>query len=63
MSEDKQQLIENFKEARRNFLHYVMKVTYGPIEDINYNTKEAIAWNKIIKQLRDKIINYDNRNM
>jgi hypothetical protein len=48
-------LFEKLNEARTNFQSYAMKVTYGELKDVNYNTEQANNWDNIRKDLEEEI--------
>jgi hypothetical protein len=53
-----QSLLTDYSNARKYFLSYIMKVTYGFKQDILHNTKMANHWDNVIKSLEEKIIKY-----
>lgn len=53
----KEELIVEYNEARDNFIHYSMKITYGDIRDRVWNFNNAKSWDKIIKNLREELLN------
>lgn len=52
-------LLQEYETARNNFQHYSMKVTYGEKLDIKYNTEQVNNWDIILKDLRSKIVKYE----
>ena len=52
-------LLQEYKTARNNFQYYVMRVTYGEKRDRKINTERANSWDSIIKDLRNKIVSYE----
>lgn len=58
---EKDKLINEWKNARDNFMMYGLKASYGDIRDREYNTEQANNWNKIISDLRNKIINSNQK--
>jgi len=53
----KEELIIEYNEARNNFIHYSMEMKYGDIRDIVWNFNNAKSWDKIIKNLREELLN------
>ena len=54
-----QDLLQEYKTARNNFQHYSMKLTYGEKLDIKYNTEQVNNWDVTLKDLRSKIVKYE----
>lgn len=52
-------LIQEHNNSRDVCISYMMKTTYGDKKDIVYNTTMANYWGNIVKDLRIKIINYE----
>lgn len=59
LDKDYQALLQQYKAARNNFQYYAMKVAYGEKRDIRINTERANNWDSIIKDLRNKIMSYE----
>jgi hypothetical protein len=59
LDKDYQALLQEYKTARNNFQYYAMRVTYGEKRDRKINTERANSWDSIIKDLRNKIVSYE----
>ncbi len=59
LDKDYQALLQEYKTARNNFQYYAMRVTYGEKCDRKINTERANSWDSIIKDLRNKIVSYE----
>ena len=59
LDNDYKALLQEYKIARDNFTHYAIKITYGEKCDIKYNTEQTNNWDIIIKDLRSKIVQYE----
>jgi len=52
-------LLQEYKSAMTQFQLYSIKVTYGNKQDIEFNTRWANFWDIKLKELRNKLITYE----